>query len=228
MTDQLLYLSQADVASVGLTMAEIINALEEMFHEKGEGRVEMPPKPGIHTRPDAFIHAMPAYIPALESAGMKWVSGYPENQKRGLPYITGLLILNDAETGIPLSVMDCVWITAMRTGAATAVAAKYLARFRGRRYPRLRCAGTEQPGGARRVLSAQAGARLRRGCRGPAPLRAGDERAVWAGGDAGAGAEAGGGGVRPRSHGGADLAHAARHHQARLVRERGVCFTRGF
>jgi ornithine cyclodeaminase/alanine dehydrogenase-like protein (mu-crystallin family) len=127
MTDQLLYLSQADVASVGLTMAEIINALEKMFREKGEGRVEMPPKPGIHTRPDAFIHAMPAYIPALESAGMKWVSGYPENRKCGLPYITGLLILNDAETGVPLSVMDCVWITAMRTGAATAVAAKYLA-----------------------------------------------------------------------------------------------------
>jgi ornithine cyclodeaminase/alanine dehydrogenase len=128
MSDQLLYLSQADVASVGLTMAEIVAALEKMFHEKGEGRVEMPPKPGIHTRPDAFIHAMPAYIPALESAGMKWVSGYPENHRRGLPYISGLLILNDPETGIPLAVMDCVWITAKRTGAATAVAARYLAR----------------------------------------------------------------------------------------------------
>ena len=123
MSDKLLYLSQADVASVGLTMAEIIDALEQMFREKGEGRVEMPPKPGIHTMPDAFIHAMPAYIPALKSAGMKWVSGYPENSKRGLPYITGLLILNDPETGIPLAVMDCVWITAKRTGAATAVAA---------------------------------------------------------------------------------------------------------
>ena len=128
MSNKLLYLSQADVASAGPTMAEIIEALERMFHEKGEGRVEMPPKPGIHTRPDAFIHAMPAYIPALESAGVKWVSGYPENYKRGLPYITGLLILNDPETGIPLAVMDCVWITAKRTGAATAVAAKYLAR----------------------------------------------------------------------------------------------------
>ena len=126
--DQLLYLSQADVVTVGLEMAEIITALENMFHEKGTGRVEMPPKPGIHTMPDAFIHAMPAYIPSLRSAGMKWVSGYPENQKRGLPYITGLLILNDVDTGIPLAVMDCVWITAQRTGAATAVAAKYLAR----------------------------------------------------------------------------------------------------
>ena len=128
MIQKILYLSQADVASAGLTMTEIIEALEVMFREKGEGRVEMPPKPGIHTRPDAFIHAMPAYIPALQSAGMKWVSGYPENYKRGLPYISGLLILNDPETGIPLAVMDCVWITAKRTGAATAIAAKYLAR----------------------------------------------------------------------------------------------------
>ena len=125
---QLLYLSRADVERVNLPMAAIIEALEGMFREKGAGRVEMPPKPGIHPRPDAFIHAMPAYIPALGSAGMKWVSGFPANQARGLPYITGLLILNDPETGVPLAVMDCTWITAMRTGAATAVAAKHLAR----------------------------------------------------------------------------------------------------
>jgi ornithine cyclodeaminase/alanine dehydrogenase-like protein (mu-crystallin family) len=126
---QILYLSQADVTAVGLSMAEIIAALESAFREKGEGRVEMPPKPGIHPGGgDNFIHAMPAYIPAQGAAGVKWVSGYPGNQARGLPYINGLLILNDPETGLPLSVMDCVWITAMRTGAATAVSAKYLAR----------------------------------------------------------------------------------------------------
>jgi ornithine cyclodeaminase/alanine dehydrogenase len=124
----ILYLSRKDVEQVALSMAEIIEALDQMFKEKGQGKVEMPPKPGIHTRPDAFIHAMPAYIPSLGSAGMKWVSGYPENQGKGLPYITGLLILNDPDTGVPLAVMDCTWITAMRTGAATAVAAKYLAR----------------------------------------------------------------------------------------------------
>jgi ornithine cyclodeaminase/alanine dehydrogenase-like protein (mu-crystallin family) len=127
--DQLLYLSQADVEAVGLTMAEIIESLETAFREKGEGRTEMPPKPGIHPGGgDNFIHAMPAYIPALKSAGVKWVSGFPENRVRGLPYITGLLIFNDVETGLPLAVMDCIWITGMRTGAATAVAAKYLAR----------------------------------------------------------------------------------------------------
>jgi ornithine cyclodeaminase/alanine dehydrogenase len=88
----------------------------------------MPPKPGVHTMPDAFIHAMPAYIPSMKSAGLKWVSGYPDNFKRGLPYISGLLILNDVETGIPYALMDCTWITAYRTGAASALAAKYLAR----------------------------------------------------------------------------------------------------
>ena len=124
----ILYLSRADVETVNLPMREIIDLLEKAFLEKGKGRVEMPPKPGVHTMPDAFIHAMPAYIPSMRSAGIKWVSGYPENFKRGLPYISGLMILNDVETGIPYAVMDCAWITAMRTGAASALSAKYLAR----------------------------------------------------------------------------------------------------
>jgi len=124
----ILYLSRKDVEATQLPMPEIIEALEAMFGEKGNGKVEMPPKPGIHPRPDAFIHAMPAYIPSVQAAGLKWVSGYPGNQTKGLPYITGLLILNDPDTGVPLAVMDCTWITAQRTGAATAVAAKYLAR----------------------------------------------------------------------------------------------------
>lgn len=122
-----LYLSYADVEKAGMTMAEVIAAVEAAFVEKGNGRAEVPPKPGIHTQPDAFIHAMPSYIPAMGVAGMKWVSGYPENYRRGLPYITGLLILNDLETGVPYCVMDCMWVTAMRTAAASAVAAKYLA-----------------------------------------------------------------------------------------------------
>ncbi len=128
MTATFLYLSRRDVEAVALPMREIIDALDAMFKEKGLGRVEMPPKPGIHTAPDAFIHAMPAWIPSLRSAGIKWVGGYPANQQKGLPYISGLLILNDPDTGLPLSVMDCTWITAKRTGAATAVAARYLAR----------------------------------------------------------------------------------------------------
>jgi ornithine cyclodeaminase/alanine dehydrogenase-like protein (mu-crystallin family) len=127
--NELLYLSQEDVAAVNLPMAEIIEALEIAFRDKGDGKTEAPPKPGIHPGGgDNFIHAMPAYIPSMRSAGIKWVSGFVGNYKRGLPYITGLLILNDAGTGLPISIMDCVWITGMRTGAATALAARYLAR----------------------------------------------------------------------------------------------------
>lgn len=126
---RLLYLSKADVVATGLTMTEVTQAVEAGFREKGLGRVEMPPKPGVHPGGgDNFLHAMLAYIPNLGAVGLKWVSGFPGNQQRGLPYITGLLILNDPETGLPIAVMDCVWITAMRTGAATAVAAKHLAR----------------------------------------------------------------------------------------------------
>lgn len=125
----ILYLSQKDVTAVNLPMSDIIQALEVAFREKGAGRTEMPPKPGIHPGGgDNFIHAMPAYIPALKSAGIKWVSGFTENFRRGLPYITGLLVLNDVETGLPVAVMDCVWITAMRTGAATALSARFLGR----------------------------------------------------------------------------------------------------
>lgn len=125
---QVLYLSRAEVAATQVTMREVLDALLEGFAAKGTGEVEMPPKPGIHPAPDAFIHAMPAYLPTLKSAGMKWVAGFPENYRRGLPYITGLLILNDVETGLPLVIMDCTWVTAMRTGAATGVAAKFMAR----------------------------------------------------------------------------------------------------
>ncbi len=125
---QILYLSREEVAAVGPSMGEIIEVLERMFLEKAAGRTEMPPKPGIHPQPDAFLHAMPAYIPALGAAGMKWVSGFPENSRRGVPYINGLLILNDPQTGLPLCVMDGTWITAQRTAAASALAARYLAR----------------------------------------------------------------------------------------------------
>ncbi|MCG8643396.1 MAG: hypothetical protein MI862_26955 [Desulfobacterales bacterium] len=129
MTDKLLYLSRKDVAKTGLSMAAIIDVVEKGFIEMGNGRVEMPPKPGIHPgEGDNFIHAMPAYIPSMNSAGVKWVSGYPGNSQKNLPYINGLLIYNDTETGLPLAVMDCSWITAMRTAAASAVSGKYLAR----------------------------------------------------------------------------------------------------
>ena len=95
---ELLYLSREDIARIGLPVARIVEVVEDSLVQKGSGNVEMPPKPGIHTRPGAFIHAMPAFIRTTGAAGLKWVGGYPGNSARGLPYITGLMILNDPES----------------------------------------------------------------------------------------------------------------------------------
>ena len=123
----ILYLSRRDVESLEISMREVLEVVDHGFLLKGLGKTEMPPKRGIHTRANAFIHAMPAYVKEEEIAGLKWVSGYPGNMDKGLPYITGLLALNDPETGIPMAVMDCAWITAARTGASVGVSAKFLA-----------------------------------------------------------------------------------------------------
>jgi ornithine cyclodeaminase/alanine dehydrogenase-like protein (mu-crystallin family) len=125
----LLYLSRADVAGLGIAMADVIDVVEQAFREKAAGRVELPAKLGIHPGGgDSFVDAMPASIPGLGVSGVKWVSAYPQNPPRGLPYVSALLILTDPDSGVPLAVMDAGWITAARTGAATGVAARSLAR----------------------------------------------------------------------------------------------------
>jgi ornithine cyclodeaminase/alanine dehydrogenase len=126
--NRILYLSSADIASVEIDISVIIRAVEEAFREKGLGRTEMPPKPGLHPGGEAFIHAMPAYVPSLGMMGIKWISAYPDNPAKGLPYIAGLMILNDPGTGLPLAILDSSRLTALRTAAASAVAARYLAR----------------------------------------------------------------------------------------------------
>jgi ornithine cyclodeaminase/alanine dehydrogenase-like protein (mu-crystallin family) len=136
---QVLFLSTKDIEEVSFSMAEIIDVVEKAFREKGADRVEMPPKPGIHPKADAFIHAMPAFIPKMKAAGMKWVSGFPNNYKGNMPYIMGVLVLNDLDTGAPICIMDAAWVTAKRTGAATAVAAKYLAKKDSRVFGILGC-----------------------------------------------------------------------------------------
>jgi ornithine cyclodeaminase/alanine dehydrogenase len=123
----IIYLSHNDVQAVGLNFKEIISTVEYAFKEKYFKRVEMPPKPGIHPIEDAFIHAMPAYIPNINAAGIKWIAGYPQNPSKNLPYISGLIILNNPKTGLPICIMDASWVTAKRTGAVTAISAKHLA-----------------------------------------------------------------------------------------------------
>jgi ornithine cyclodeaminase/alanine dehydrogenase len=125
---EMIYLSQEDILDLSISLTEIIDLVEKGLYEHGMGRVENPPKPGIHARSDTFIHAMPAYFDRLKIGGLKWVSGYPSNRELDLPQILGVMIVNDMETGLPVAIMDCRWITAVRTAAVSAVTAKFCAR----------------------------------------------------------------------------------------------------
>ncbi|HYB55160.1 MAG TPA: ornithine cyclodeaminase family protein [Alphaproteobacteria bacterium] len=126
---KLLYLARADVEAVALPTSEVVAAVELALREKAFGRAKMPPKHWLAPVRDRFFSAMTSVLPAVSAAACKWQSGSPLNERYGLPFITGLLILNDLETGSPIAVMDSTWLTAQRTAAATAVAARYLARM---------------------------------------------------------------------------------------------------
>jgi ornithine cyclodeaminase/alanine dehydrogenase len=125
---RLLYLSRQEVIDCGPGLAESIDIIEGVLREHGLGEVENPPKPGVHTLADAFIHAMPGYLKRPRQVGLKWVSGYFSNPQRGLASISGLIVLNDPDTGLPTAVMDCTYVTALRTAAVSGVAARHLAR----------------------------------------------------------------------------------------------------
>ncbi|MGH2996865.1 MAG: ornithine cyclodeaminase family protein, partial [Gaiellaceae bacterium] len=106
------FLSREEVARFLPAIPEQLDLVERTYRALAAGRVELPPKPGVHPRKDAFVHAMPAYLADDDVVALKWVAGYPENPARGLPYIHGLIVVNDPETGVPLAVMDAAEITA--------------------------------------------------------------------------------------------------------------------
>jgi ornithine cyclodeaminase/alanine dehydrogenase len=121
-------LARADIASLLPDLVDQIDLVERTYLAVAEGRVELPPKPGIHPRPNAFIHAMPTYLRDDDIAAIKWVSGYPQNAERGLPYISGVIVVNNPETGLPSALMDAAEITAARTAAASGVCIRRWAR----------------------------------------------------------------------------------------------------
>ena len=122
-----LYLNRAAVEEVDLPMDRIIEVVEAALIEKAHGRVQMPAKHWMEPRPSRWFGGMSSLIPGIGYAAMKWQSGSSENAGRGLPYITGMLFLNDLETGLVSSIMDSTWITQQRTAAESAVAVKHLA-----------------------------------------------------------------------------------------------------
>lgn len=124
------YLSGPDVARLNMSDAEILHAVEGALEAQGTGRVTIEPR--VHLVPDpAFnghFNVLRGYVAPLNLAGVKIVGDYVENYKLGLPSEMALLNLFDPRTGMPVAIMDATAITDMRTGALTALGAKYLAR----------------------------------------------------------------------------------------------------
>lgn len=123
-----IYLNREAVATINLPMHRIIEAVEMVLIEKAHGRVQMPAKHWMEPRPTRWFGGMSSLVPKLGYAAMKWQSGSSENATRGLPYITGMLFLNNIDDGLVVAVMDSTWITQQRTAAASAVAVKHLAK----------------------------------------------------------------------------------------------------
>jgi ornithine cyclodeaminase/alanine dehydrogenase-like protein (mu-crystallin family) len=122
------YLSADDVDACLPSLDERLALAEEALVALARGDAEMPPKIGIHPRPEAFVHAMPAYLRGRDLVGIKWVAGgYPGNAALGLPAINALIVLNDPATGAPTAILDGGRITAVRTAAVSGMAIRRFA-----------------------------------------------------------------------------------------------------
>lgn len=133
-TQSTLLITQEQVRSL-LDMSSVLRIVEQVYRSHGEGKVVMPTKITLDLgegRPwppyKGFMNAMPAYLGDVDIAGIKWAGGFQENAKIGLPYISAMILLINPRNGAFIAVMDGAHITALRTGAASAVCAKVLAR----------------------------------------------------------------------------------------------------
>ena len=123
-----LLLTRSDVADL-LPMDACIEAVEHAFRLHGEGRADPPGILGVHARDGGFHIKAGILDLGRRYFTAKTNANFPGNPERfGQPTIQGVLLLADAERGTPLALMDSAEITALRTGAATAVAARHLAR----------------------------------------------------------------------------------------------------
>ena len=124
-----LILGRQDVEQL-LTMEIVMEAVEEAFLEHGRGTTQVPERIALwFEEVHGVIGVMPGYLKGLQAAGVKIICHHEENQRKyNLPASAGLVVYHDPLTGMPQAIMDCTYITRMRTGAATGVSAKYLAR----------------------------------------------------------------------------------------------------
>lgn len=137
-----LLLSASDVAQLAPSLPEIIDLVEQTYRMEARGEVEIPPKVALHPHDaQSFLHAMPAWVSGAPALGMKWVSFFPGNAARDLPASSALIVLNDPEHGLPVAILEGMWITNARTGACAALAARHGATPAPRRLGLVGCGG---------------------------------------------------------------------------------------
>jgi alanine dehydrogenase len=126
----LVFLGDADIARLALSDAEIIAAVEHGLRAQGRGAARIEPR--VHLEPDPALrghfNVLRGYLAPVQLVGVKVVGDYLDNHRVGLPSELGLLCLYDARTGAPVAIIDATALTAMRTGALTAIGARHLAR----------------------------------------------------------------------------------------------------
>jgi ornithine cyclodeaminase/alanine dehydrogenase-like protein (mu-crystallin family) len=121
-------LSRSDVQRA-VTMAEAIETVQAAYVQLSQGNATVPVRLAVHVpKHDGVVLYMPAYLARSGGLGAKIVTVFPHNPETGLPTIHALVVVNDARTGAPLAVMEAGYLTALRTGAASGVATRLLAR----------------------------------------------------------------------------------------------------
>jgi alanine dehydrogenase len=124
----ILLLSEDDVRGLDIALSDIVALVEKAYRLDADGQADVPTKIGVHPDyPNSFLHAMPAWVGGSARAlGMKWVSYFPGNRDRGMPDATAIIILNHPDHGLPLCIMEGMYVTFVRTAACATVAVKHL------------------------------------------------------------------------------------------------------
>ncbi|MDQ3738096.1 MAG: ornithine cyclodeaminase family protein [Actinomycetota bacterium] len=127
---EILFLSGPDVAEIGATNGDVLDAVEGALRAQGEGQVVLEPRQHLVPDPsfNGHFNVLRSYVAPLGVAGVKVVGDYVDNYRIGLPSELALLTLYDPRTGVPLAIIDATEITERRTGAVTAIGARHLAR----------------------------------------------------------------------------------------------------
>jgi len=124
------FVSGLDIDQLALTRAQVVDAVELAVSDHGQGKVVFEPR--VHLVPDnggaGHFNVLRGHLSRLSVSGIKVVGDFVPNYTRGLPSELGLVTLYDPGTGVPLAILDATMITQARTGAMTAVGARYLAR----------------------------------------------------------------------------------------------------